>query len=259
MSRVATYTALSISSALFWLASPVSAQSAPVCGDGALTAGEQCDDGNLSNGDGCDAACRHEAPPADTATAEPAPQAPTSAPFSSGARLEGVWRSTRVPVELYPLSDPEERRPRRALALSLGLTLGALALGNLQFADTESDTGRTLQLATGIAAFSALAVVPSAGHLYAGEGRHALRFSLLRLGSMAAFMGGLVLAFGLPEDANGAGAAVAGLGGLALAGAGSVGILSFTIGDIIDAPRAARRHNQAARHQTQQAARTAQP
>jgi len=36
---------------------------APVCGNGAIEAGEQCDDGNTASGDGCDAACMNEAEP----------------------------------------------------------------------------------------------------------------------------------------------------------------------------------------------------
>jgi cysteine-rich repeat protein len=32
----------------------------PVCGDGALSVGEECDDGNTASGDGCDASCQNE-------------------------------------------------------------------------------------------------------------------------------------------------------------------------------------------------------
>jgi cysteine-rich repeat protein len=41
-----------------------------VCGDGAVTGGEQCDDANTTAGDGCDATC-HTEPGYDCGTAEP--------------------------------------------------------------------------------------------------------------------------------------------------------------------------------------------
>ncbi len=53
----------------------------PVCGNGAVEAGEQCDDGNTASGDGCSATCRIEVRPPPTATVAPS--------VLSGLRISG--------------------------------------------------------------------------------------------------------------------------------------------------------------------------
>jgi TonB family protein len=54
----------------------------PVCGNGAVEAGEQCDDGNAASGDGCSATCRIEVKP-------PPPPATVAPGVLSGLRISG--------------------------------------------------------------------------------------------------------------------------------------------------------------------------
>jgi len=56
---------------------------APVCGNGAVEAGEQCDDGNTASGDGCSATCRIEVRPPAPATATVPPS------VLAGLRISG--------------------------------------------------------------------------------------------------------------------------------------------------------------------------
>ena len=89
--------------------------------------------------------------------------------------------------------------------------------------------------------YAALAAGPSAGRWYAGEGRHALTWTLVRGAGISAAGGGIYLAFDAYDDDR------ALVPGVLLAAAGTV---AFTVGlywDLADAHRAAHRANRRAR------------
>jgi cysteine-rich repeat protein len=250
-----------IALSLSLLATHAHAQSA--CGNGVIDAGEACDDGNLAPGDGCNATCAAEAAPqaadfaisgaeaAPAVTRAATPGAETApAPAAPVETLPGLFPYDRVPVDAYPLRSTSPKKPGAALAWSLGITLGAMGLGGTTFDSLapDADASRVGSIAASAALLGMHIIGPSVGHLYAGERRHALRFTALRVASLGAALGGLAaLSAAREEDGSiqgNANAALA-LGGVALIGAGSTGYLVFMVGDLIDAPRAARRHNRA--------------
>lgn len=226
------------------------------CGDGALEVGEQCDDGNTSAGDGCDRLCQFEpasAPmslPASQPETQPATQpdsqpavsalGPASAPSGAtdGERLQGLWRSTRVPLALYPLTDPTPKEEATARRLSRLGTFAGYAVLFAGFIGPRPDQPglkreATLLLTRGVGGALA-AVGPSAGHLYVGERAHAVRFSTYR--AMMAVSAGLLLSGAYRLETP----ILYAPGGLAAAT-----LFVFTVRDMRDGKRAARRHTRA--------------
>lgn len=236
---------LAISASAALATSPAGAQD-PGCGDGYAAADEACDDGNLQDGDGCSALCRLETPAPASQALAPATPLPTDTPAGT-ARVPAAWPWLRVPVNEYQARNKPPRSPGKALLLSLGLTVGAAAI----FATLPEVSDRTSDLeapvspafVVGSAGVLALSVAPSAGHLYVGEYRHAAILSGLRLASNTAIIAGAVtvIVSALEADSGSPGKI---LGGLGLAVLGSIGTSVCTVVDIVDAPLAAKRHNQ---------------
>lgn len=101
-------------------------------------------------------------------------------------------------------------------------------------------------LATGltVAGATTLLVAPSFGHVYAGEGGHALKMSLLRTGVLVGGTAvGAGLAFALGRDCTELcqGYSVFVLAGFGVGAAGAAVLGAY---DIFDAHRAADRHNE---------------
>lgn len=145
------------------------------------------------------------------------------------------YRCTIAPSGIAPVQPSDYRSPKRALRLSLGSTVGALALFALL---SESASGVGVFIGLG-----GLVIGPSLGHFYADHQERALTGILVRLMGMTVFTVGAVMsalsAFGNDQTVRGDVFAV-----VAFAGAG------FTLGsavlDIIRAPASAQRHNERA-------------
>jgi len=142
--------------------------------------------------------------------------------------------------------------PSMALALSGGLTLGGIATGVGMFMAGDRYHSNTLAGAGVLIASAAFVVGPSTGHIYSGEGGHAVRFSLYRAGLGGLGVGAIAAGIGI-----GVGCAMGGIMGggdessddcddaagplVVVGGILSAGALSLAVYDIIDAPRSARR------------------
>lgn len=169
-------------------------------------------------------------PPSSPTWAPPPPSqqpyapAPYTAPYAAPAPYAR-------PVEVKPLKDPKT---------ATWLSIGATALGIGMFAAAADRDNEDL----GWASIAVTLVGPSAGHIYAGEGGHALKMSLLRAAGFATFV------YGALEDSsyecydsycenNDDGETAMWIGGAVVVGA--------TLYDLYDAGRAAKRTN--AKHQ----------
>ena len=122
-----------------------------------------------------------------------------------------------------------------AEGLSVGGTLGGAAL---TLAGIEADSGPLTLTGVGL-----LIVGPGAGHLYAGDADHSLLTSLIRLAGVGVIGYGLTKLSPLQcedfcEDDQGDDTQA----GLLMVG-GAVTFLGATVWDVVDAPRAAHRHN----------------
>lgn len=131
---------------------------------------------------------------------------------------------------------PEHKSGEVATGLAIGGTLagfGLMAAGGALESESLTWTGLGVAL-----------VGPSAGHIYAGEGRHALVTSSLRAGSFGMFAVGFSMSFcifdcedkSVSERRNGE---LLAFGGLGL-------YVATTLYDIVDAHQATRRANRAA-------------
>jgi hypothetical protein len=139
---------------------------------------------------------------------------------------------------------PEAKSEGVATALSIGaITAGFAMIGS------GAQNGRDGMITAGLLT---MVIGPSAGHIYAGETGHAVKMSLLRGGGFVAFMIGAIKATtvyaGSPaepgcidcptrsshNDRDNAGLLMWG---------GGITFVAATVYDIIDASRAARRHN----------------
>lgn len=135
-----------------------------------------------------------------------------------------------------PVIEGRTKSEGTATLLSLATTAGGFAL--LATAVNQSEGGGGM----GMVGFLALLIGPSAGHIYAGEAGHAVGMSLLRGGATIAFIAG-ALKMTMASDCidwcgsneRDSGATLMWVGGLTF--------IAATVYDIIDAPRAARRHN----------------
>lgn len=159
--------------------------------------------------------------------------------------LLASWQSASAqPAASAPAgSSPPTAAPRKspwtATGLAVGVTLGGLAIGGLADSVDPDASSPATWVGLGVG-YAALAAGPSAGHWYAGEGRHALTWTVVRGAGIAAFGGGVYLAFDAYDDDR------ALVPGVLLAAAGTV---AFTVGlywDLADAHRAAHRANRRA-------------
>jgi hypothetical protein len=133
-------------------------------------------------------------------------------------------------------SQGRPRSPWTATALAVGATVGGVAAGAIAEAVTED--GSPAETVVVIGSLAIMAAGPSAGHWYAGEHQHALRWTAIRAGGLAAGVVGVWLAFeGVEaESAYFLPAAV-------LAGFGLTAYMVGVYWDFYDAHRAARRVN----------------
>ncbi len=132
------------------------------------------------------------------------------------------------------------RSPWVASGLAFGATVGGWAIGAVA-GDADQDASSTLgRLGLGLS-FAVSAIGPSAGHLYAGEGAHALRWSLIRAGGLGVGVAGVALAVrGYDRDRGYAFPS-------AVAGALGLGVYAAGLGwDLYDAHRATARANRRA-------------
>jgi cysteine-rich repeat protein len=204
---------------------------AELCGDGWVDLGELCDDGNLLSSDGCSARCTP-----DVVVPRLLQFATIPRNIESGERLDGLWRSTRIPVDWYSPSDDEKKDPKTARRLSRWSTVLGYAILSYGFVGPRLDQPslkRGLLLNVSRLVGGSLAVLgPSAGHLYVGERRHAVRFSSYRLlllaGSTALFAGAFQAKSSFFPAAISAGT-----------------LWVFTHREARDAKKAAERHNRA--------------
>jgi hypothetical protein len=143
-----------------------------------------------------------------------------------------------TPVGARDLPAAPARSESTATLLAVGAT--AAGFGLLALATHRDGGDDTLTSALAWSGLGLVVVGPSAGHIYAGEGGHALGFSALRLGSLAALGVGLIASLnecdvvGPCQDGSKGGAR-------ALMAAGAIGYVGLTIYDIHDASAAVRR------------------
>ena len=126
-----------------------------------------------------------------------------------------------------------------ATVLAIGST--AAGFGLLALASHSHDDG-DLTRALDWGGLGLIVIGPSAGHIYAGEGLHALGFSALRLVSLGAFVAGVISSLdicdGVVPCQNGSNP-----GANVLMAAGAIGYVGLTIYDIHGASGAVRRAN----------------
>lgn len=139
-----------------------------------------------------------------------------------GNTAEGDGCSSRCEVVF------ESKKKSKLLAFTLSAGLSAASIGLMFFDTNGAEEGTSGPLIGTLL----LSVAPSAGQLYAGDVRHALGFSALRIASGGVFVVGFALVLGAAfnDDAG------AGLGLLCL-GVGALGTGGLVLYDIIDAPR----------------------
>ncbi len=134
-----------------------------------------------------------------------------------------------------PLVIKKIKDPGTARLLSIGVT-GLGFVGMLAGADNNNE-----ELAW--ASLGLTLIGPSAGHIYAGEGGHALKMTLLRTGGLLTFVWGAVKSvesgcFDCSEPENSEGEVAMYLGGAV--------VLVSTLYDLYDSSRAATRYNEKA-------------
>jgi hypothetical protein len=163
---------------------------------------------------------------------------PSSAP--PAAPYAGPYAPPPPPVEL------EEKSPGMALALSLGGTIGTIALASLGGDDGDGNP------ALGTIGALGLWVAPSFGHWYAGDGwTTGLSY---RLGGTGAILVGAIWAASSCNDGVDDGTSRdddCEDPGLIVAGGGAIAFVGGIIYDIATAPRAARQHNERQRARLQ--------
>ena len=159
------------------------------------------------------------------------PPAPQGQPYYGGGY--GGYQPAYAQPPQQPMLDLKLKSSGTALLWAVGTTVaGVVAIG----AAFDEQSEGLLLLGTGLAL-----VGPSAGHIYAGEGGHALKASLLRAGGLLVFTLGAIEYDSYDcydayycEDSND-GEAAMWIGGLIVAGS--------TLYDLYDAGRAVRRYN----------------
>lgn len=154
-------------------------------------------------------------------------------------RVELARAQPRPPAVAAGRGVPDERSPATAFELSLlgtGAGFGMMAAGARWNLDGLS-----------LAGFAVTLVGPSAGYFYAGETERGLAHTGLRAGAVAAVIAGA--AWGLFDcfDLAGEDTCDFSPGATVLIAGGVVAGLGSTIYSLVDAPRAARRHNARAR------------
>jgi hypothetical protein len=162
----------------------------------------------------------------------PAP-APQGQPYYGGGYNGGYQPQYAQPPQ-QPMLDLQLKSSGTALLWSLGTTVAGIAMIGAAF-DEESEG--LLLLGAGLTL-----VGPSAGHIYAGEGSHALEASLLRAGGLLIFTLGAIeydsyddcYDYYYCEDDND-GEAAMWIGGLIVVGS--------ALYDFYDGGRAANRYN----------------
>ena len=170
----------------------------------------------------------------------PAP-APQGQPYYGGGYNGGYQPQYAQPPQ-QPMLDLQLKSSGTALLWAVGTTVAGIAMIGAAF-DEESEG--LLLLGAGLTL-----VGPSAGHIYAGEGGHALKASLLRAGGLLVFTLGAVEydsyecydAYYCEEDNDGE--AAMWIGGLIVVGS--------TLYDFYDAGRAANRYNERKRRNAYQ-------
>jgi hypothetical protein len=131
------------------------------------------------------------------------------------------------------------KSPWVATGWAFGVTAAGLAIGGV--ADgVDTDASSPITLVAFAASYLAVTAGPSAGHWYAGERSHAIRWSAIRFGGLAAAGGGIYLAFDAYQDDR------ALVPGVLLAGAGTAAFAVGLYWDLFDAHRAANRANRRA-------------
>lgn len=88
---------------------------------------------------------------------------------------------------------PAHRSPWGASGLAFGATVGGWAIGAIASSADEDASSTLGRLGLGLS-FAVAAIGPSAGHLYAGERGHAVRWSLIRAGGLGVGVAGVALA-----------------------------------------------------------------
>ncbi len=160
---------------------------------------------------------------------------------SHPARADDAASPAAAPT---PDASAGPRRPGAATAWAWGATLtgaalvagGALALDRLERGAMSDIAGGAL--AGGVVL---LAVGPSAGHLYAGERRHATLATLTRVGGAVIFLAASM------SDTDCVGSSSSCDDGIGLGHVLGAGLVAGAITyDLVDAPRAARRANRRA-------------
>ncbi|HUH04402.1 MAG TPA: hypothetical protein VML75_20545 [Kofleriaceae bacterium] len=132
----------------------------------------------------------------------------------------------------------DDKSPWIATGLAVGVTVGGVAVGAVAESLDDDASSPATRVAQGVA-YAGLVAGPSAGHWYAGEHGHALRWTGVRAAGLTALVGGIVLVDRYDDGAPfTSGLALMFVGG----GAYAVGLYW----DLFDAHRAARRSNRRA-------------
>ncbi len=161
----------------------------------------------------------------------PAP-APQGQPYYPG--YGGGYQAPYAQPPQQPMLDLELKSPGTAMLWSVGTTLAGIAMVGAAF-DERSEG--LLLIGAGLTL-----VGPSAGHIYAGEGSHALKASLLRAGGVLVFALGAAeygsyecYDYYCEERGSSGGEAAMWIGGLLVVGS--------ALYDFYDASRAVHRYN----------------
>jgi hypothetical protein len=145
-------------------------------------------------------------------------------------------RAIAAPDESSASAEPQPKDPSTALWLSLGPTLGGLALEVASLSVRDPATAGGMNLVGGIAAF----VGPSLGHAYSGRVWN--RGLGIRLAGLATALVGVGLVMSACSDGCGHAQGTASAGGGLFIGGGIVYVVGV-IDEISGAPDAARRYN----------------
>jgi cysteine-rich repeat protein len=220
-----------------------------VCGDGILDAGEACDDGNTLSNDRC---------PSDCQVQLVIPLVCGNAIIDPGENCDdgNTNSDDSCPSDCFLLTapalngkDPRIARRNAVLITSVGslavagsfvgvsVLINAIQNANLSEGEAKQPLVGTAGAAIGASLFGVgLIIGPSAGHLYAGERRHALLSSGARLAfaaiSAAGFINGLGTGTNDPNHTT---------IGQYLSVIGLTGFGGLILADLRDAPRAVKR------------------
>lgn len=140
-----------------------------------------------------------------------------------------------------PPPPPDEKSSWVATGLALAVPATGLALAGVADA-ADPDAESPITLTAFALSYLLLAGGPSAGHWYAGERGHALRWSAIRLGGLGAVAGGVYLGFDAYDDDR------AVVPGVLLAGIGTAVFATGLYWSLFDAHRAVARANRRGRH-----------